>query len=58
MVMSWKDVVWICLIVGAVVLACLARHFMGDVLFVVEHFIAAGIGYLPSFLHFASALVH
>jgi hypothetical protein len=55
--MSWKDVVWICLIVGGVVLACLARHFVGDVLFVVEHVIAAGSANLPSVLHLASALV-
>jgi hypothetical protein len=54
--MSWKDAVWICLIVGAVVLACLARHFMGDVLFVVEHFVAAGMVHTAGFVHFVSAL--
>jgi hypothetical protein len=55
--MSWKDVVWICLIAGVAVLGCVARHFVRDVLFLVEHVIAAGFGYLPSLLRLASALV-
>jgi hypothetical protein len=56
-VMSWKDVVWICLIVGVVILASVARHFVRDILFIVEHIIASGLAYAPGFLHFVSALM-
>jgi hypothetical protein len=55
--MSWKDMVWICLIAGAVVLGCLAHHVVRDVLFLVEHVVAAGLAYVPSLLRFASTLV-
>jgi len=37
-------------------LACVARHFFGDVIFLVEHLIAAS-GYLPGFVHFVAGLV-
>jgi len=56
MAMSWKELLLICLIVCAVLLACVARHFFGDVIFLVEHLIAAS-GYLPGFVHFVAGLV-
>jgi len=57
MVMAWKDVLLICLIVGALVLGCLARNFVRDVIFVMKHLIAVGATHLPGLLHFVAALV-
>jgi hypothetical protein len=57
MAMSCKDVVLICLVVGALVLASLGRQFFREVWFVMDHLIAAAIAHTPLFLHFVSALV-
>jgi len=57
MAMSWKDVLLFFLVVGALVLGCLARNFLGEVLFVLRHLIAASAVYLTGFLHFVVALV-
>jgi hypothetical protein len=57
MVMSWKGLLLISLIVCVAVVACLARHFLGDVLFLVEHVIATGVSYSPALLQFFAALV-
>jgi len=57
MVMSWKELLLICVLIGAAVVAYASRHFVTNVLFVVNHVIAAGTAYTPGLLHFVSGLV-
>jgi len=55
--MSWKALVLICVLVAAAVVACVSRHFLANVLFIVNHVVAVGIAHTPGFLHFVSGLV-
>lgn len=57
MVMSWKELLLICVLVGAAVIAYASRHFVAKVLFVVNHVVATGIAHTPGFFHFVSGLV-
>lgn len=57
MVMSWKELLLICVLAGATVIAYASRHFVANVLFIVNHVVAAGIAHTPGFLHFVSGLV-
>ena len=57
MVMSWKQVLLICLIVGLAVIVSTERHFFRQVFFVIDHVIAAASAHTPVLLHFISGLV-
>jgi len=57
MVMSWKELLLICAVIGAAVVAYASRHFVTNVLFVVNHVIAASIAHTSGLLHFVSGLV-
>jgi hypothetical protein len=57
MVMSWRELLLICLLVSAALVAYVSRHFIANVLFVVNHVIAAGIAHTPGLLHFVFGLV-
>jgi hypothetical protein len=52
--MSWKQLLWIYMIICVVLIACVARHFLGDMIFLAEHLIASSSVYLPGFLHFVA----
>jgi hypothetical protein len=52
--MSWKEMLLIYLIVCALLIAYVARHFLGDALYLVEHVIATRVGYMPSVIHFVA----
>jgi len=53
MAMSWKELLLIYLLICAAVVACVGRHFWGDLVFVAEHIIATGLARTPSFTHLA-----
>gem|GEM_PF-6303868 len=55
--MSWEEGLLIFMIVCAVVLACLARHFFRDVAYLADHLIAAGLLRAPGVLHSLATLV-
>lgn len=51
MVMSFKEAVLLCLILCSMLVACMARHVFGDLVFLAEHLIAASFTHAPAVLH-------
>jgi hypothetical protein len=49
--MSWKEGLLIYMMICVLLVACLARHFFTDVVFIAEHVIASGLLHSPALLH-------